>query len=55
MVSWENANRFDKYRRLRNDIAYRGDVATEREADEIRTLFKVLLEDWEPTFETRSF
>ena len=47
------ANRFDKYRKLRNDVAYRGDVATEREAEEIRELYRCLLEEFGPDLEER--
>ncbi|MDY6774157.1 MAG: hypothetical protein SVS85_03055 [Candidatus Nanohaloarchaea archaeon] len=41
-VGMVDANRFNRYRKLRNDIAYRGEVATVKEAEDIRELFKSL-------------
>lgn len=52
-VDGATANRFDKYRKLRNDVAYRGDVATEREAEEIRELFRGLREEFGPNLVER--
>lgn len=52
-VDGATANRFDKYRKLRNDVAYRGDVATEREAEEVRELFRGLLAVFGPDLEER--
>lgn len=49
----EKATRFNKYRRLRNDVAYRGDAAKVHEATEIRQLFLDLLDDLESEFESR--
>lgn len=44
----EEANRFNSFRKLRNDISYRGDVATPKEGREIRELFQKLSERLEP-------
>lgn len=52
-VDGATANRFDKYRKLRNDVAYRGDVATEREAEEVRELFCGLRAEFGPDLEER--
>lgn len=49
----ERANRFNKYRKLRDDIAYRGDAATEHEAEQVRELFKQLREELGPDLEER--
>lgn len=38
-LSLEQANKFNKYRKLRNDIAYRGEIVTEHEAEDIKQLF----------------
>jgi len=37
-----NCNTLNRYRKLRNDIAYRGEIATENEAENIRDLYKEL-------------
>ena len=50
-VDGGTANRFDKYRKLRNDVAYRGDVATEHEAEAVRELFRGLREELGPDLE----
>lgn len=52
-ISAEQANRFNNYRKLRNDIAYRGDVATKREAKEIRQLFEDLSDDLKADLENQ--
>lgn len=52
-IDGATANRFDKYRKLRNDVAYRGDVATEREAEEIRELYRGLRAVFGPDLEER--
>lgn len=52
-VDGATANRFDEYRKLRNDVSYRGDVATEREAEEVRKLFCGLREEVGPDLEER--
>lgn len=49
----ETASRFNKYRKLRNDISYRGDIATRRKAEEIRTLFQQLLNTFGADLESR--
>lgn len=43
----ESANRFNQYRKLQNDISYRGNVATHREAREIRDLYEECLDRFE--------
>lgn len=52
-VDAKTAHRFNKFRKLRNDLAYRGDVATEREAEEMRALFEQLLDDLGSDLEDR--
>jgi len=37
-----NANTLNRYRKLRNDISYRGEIATEKEAKNIRELYQEL-------------
>ncbi len=44
------ANRLNKYRKLRNDISYRGEAATIEEANRIKKLYKELREELEPEF-----
>lgn len=52
-IDGATANRFDKYRKLRNDVAYRGDVATEREAEEVRELYRGFRAEFGPDLEER--
>lgn len=52
-ISPEEANRFNKYRKLRNDISYRGDIATKGEAEGVKELFEELLNRLEPKFNVR--
>lgn len=49
----EEANRFNKFRKLRNDISYRGDMATIDEAREVRDLFEQLSDRLEPRLEEK--
>lgn len=43
-----NTNSLNRYRKLRNDIAYRGEIATEKEAKSIRTLYQELNDKLNP-------
>ena len=43
-----NINTLNRYRKLRNDISYRGEIATVKEAENIRKLYKELKEHLEP-------
>lgn len=52
-IDAKTAHRFNKFRKLRNDLAYRGDVATEREAEEMRVLFEQLSDDLASDLEDR--
>lgn len=52
-LSKKEANKLNKYRKLRNDISYRGDIATEKEAKAIKELFKGLLDRLEPKLKDR--
>ncbi|WEL19362.1 hypothetical protein [Candidatus Nanohalococcus occultus] len=43
-----NANTLNRYRKLRNDISYRGEIATTEEAKNIRQLYQELLNQLKP-------
>ena len=47
-IGMVNSNSLNRYRKLRNDIAYRGEIATEKEASNIRELYKELREELKP-------
>lgn len=46
-----NTNTMNRYRKLRNDIAYRGEIATPEEAEDIRNFYIELKEDIAPVIE----
>ena len=48
-----NANTLNRYRKLRNDISYRGEIATEKEAENIRDLYLELKSELEPKIEEK--
>ena len=48
-----NANTLNKYRKLRNDISYRGEIATEKEAENIRDLYLELKSELKPKIEEK--
>ncbi len=48
-----NSNTLNRYRKLRNDISYRGEIATEKEAENIRELYQELKTELEPRIEER--
>jgi hypothetical protein len=48
-----NSNTLNRYRKLRNDIAYRGEIATENEAKNVRDLYKELKSELEPKIEKK--
>jgi len=43
-----NSNTLNRYRKLRNDISYRGEIATEDEAENIRNLYQKLDSELKP-------
>lgn len=43
-----NSNTLNRYRKLRNDISYRGEIATENEAENIKDLYQELKSELEP-------
>lgn len=43
-----NSNTLNRYRKLRNDISYRGEIATEDEAENIKELYQELKSELEP-------
>lgn len=43
-----NSNTLNRYRKLRNDISYRGEIATENEAENIKKLYQELKSELEP-------
>jgi len=43
-----NSNTLNRYRKLRNDIAYRGEIATPEEAENIKQLYQELKPELEP-------
>lgn len=43
-----NSNTLNRYRKLRNDISYRGEIATVNEAENIKELYKELKSELEP-------
>jgi len=43
-----NSNTLNRYRKLRNDISYRGEIATKDEAENIRKLYQELKSELEP-------
>ena len=47
-IGMVNSNSLNRYRKLRNDIPYRGEIATEKEASNIRELYKELREELKP-------
>ena len=47
-------NRLNRFRKMRNDMIYRGDFATEKEAIDIKSLFLKLLDMLKPDFEKRT-
>ncbi len=46
-------NRLNRFRKMRNDMIYRGDIATENEARDIKELFIELWGRFEQNFEER--
>lgn len=46
-----NANTLNRYRKLRNDISYRGEIATEDEAENIKELYLELKSELKPEIE----
>lgn len=48
-----NSNTLNRYRKLRNDIAYRGEIATENEAENIKNLYQELKTELEPRIEEK--
>lgn len=48
-----NSNSLNRYRKLRNDIAYRGEIATEKEASSIRSLYVELRKELKPSIEQK--
>lgn len=47
-VDMIDANTLNRYRKLRNDIAYRGEIATTEEAENIRELYQELNKELKP-------
>lgn len=43
-----NSNTLNKYRKLRNDISYRGEIATKDEAENIKQLYEELKSNLKP-------
>jgi hypothetical protein len=43
-----NSNSLNRYRKLRNDISYRGEIATEEEAENIKKLYQELKTELKP-------
>lgn len=43
-----NSNTLNRYRKLRNDISYRGEIATENEAENIKELYQELKSELKP-------
>lgn len=50
-IGMVNANSLNRYRKLRNDIAYRGEIATVKEAKDIRELYLELKNNLETEIE----
>lgn len=48
-----NINTLNRYRKLRNDISYRGEIATKDEAENIRELYQELKVELEPRIEEK--
>jgi len=48
-----NSNSLNRYRKLRNDIAYRGEIATKKEASNIKNLYIELRKDLKPIIEEK--
>lgn len=46
-----NTNTLNRYRKLRNDISYRGEIATKNEAKNIRKLYQELQSELKPRIE----
>jgi len=46
-----NANTLNRYRKLRNDISYRGEIATQKEAKNIKELHQELKSELKPHIE----
>jgi hypothetical protein len=46
-----NSNTLNRYRKLRNDISYRGEIATMNEAENIKELYQELKLELEPKIE----
>ena len=53
-LEYDIANSLNKFRKMRNDMIYRGDFATEKEAIDIKSLFLKLLDMLKPDFEKRT-
>ena len=48
-----NSNTLNRYRKLRNDISYRGEIATVKEAENIKQLYQELKSGLEPKIEEK--
>ena len=48
-----NSNTLNRYRKLRNDISYRGEIATEDEAENIKELYLELKSELKPEIEQK--
>lgn len=48
-----NSNTLNRYRKLRNDISYKGEIATEDEAEDIKKLYQELKTKLEPKIEEK--
>ncbi len=47
----KTANRLNKFRKMRHDMVYRGEIATEKEAEQLKEIFKDLLKKLESEFD----
>jgi len=50
-ISDKTASRLNKFRKMRHDMVYRGEIATEKEAEQLKEIFKDLLKKLESEFD----